>query len=73
MMVEERIYEKLKEMVDEKEKSIKVGNKIDNEKVVGNMINKVNEKKVMEYIEIGRREGEKVEEGGEKLEGKGGG
>lgn len=71
--MEERIYEKLKEMVDEKEKSIKVGNKIDNEKVIGNMINKVNEKKVMEYIEIGRREGEKVEEGGEKLEGKGGG
>ena len=73
LLVEESIYDRFTAMVAEKAKRIKVGHPLDPETVVGPLIHPVHEKKVLNYIEIGRSEGAKVAAGGEKFAGPGGG
>jgi len=73
LLVEESIYERFTALVAEKAKRITVGHPLDPETVVGPLIHPVHEKKVLEYISIGREEGAKVAAGGEKFEGPGGG
>ncbi len=73
LLVEESVYEKFTAMVAEKAKRIKVGHPLDPETVVGPLIHPVHEKKVLEYIEIGRNEGATVAAGGAKFNGPGGG
>jgi len=73
LLVEESIYGKFTALVAEKAKRIKVGHPLDPETVVGPLIHPVHEKKVLDYIEIGRREGATVAAGGEKFAGPGGG
>ncbi|XEN35188.1 5-carboxymethyl-2-hydroxymuconic-semialdehyde dehydrogenase (plasmid) [Ensifer sp. WSM1721] len=73
LLVEESIYEKFTALVAEKASRIKVGHPLDPETVVGPLIHPVHEKKVLEYIAIGRSEGAKVATGGTKLDGAGGG
>jgi 5-carboxymethyl-2-hydroxymuconic-semialdehyde dehydrogenase len=73
LLVEESIYETFTALVAEKAKRITVGHPLDPETVVGPLIHPVHEKKVLEYIAIGREEGATVAAGGEKFEGPGGG
>jgi 5-carboxymethyl-2-hydroxymuconic-semialdehyde dehydrogenase len=73
LLVEESIYDRFTALVAEKAKRIKVGHPLDPETVVGPLIHPVHEKKVLDYIAIGREEGATVAAGGEKFEGPGGG
>jgi 5-carboxymethyl-2-hydroxymuconic-semialdehyde dehydrogenase len=73
LLVEESVYDKFTALVAEKAKRIKVGHPLDPETVVGPLIHPVHEKKVLEYIEIGKSEGAKVAAGGAKFDGPGGG
>ncbi|MCJ9751426.1 5-carboxymethyl-2-hydroxymuconate semialdehyde dehydrogenase [Neorhizobium sp. BETTINA12A] len=73
LLVEESIYGKFTEMVAERAKRIKVGHPLDPQTVVGPLIHPVHERKVLEYVEIGKAEGATVAAGGHKVEGPGGG
>ncbi|KRB55141.1 2-hydroxymuconic semialdehyde dehydrogenase [Rhizobium sp. Root708] len=73
LLVEESIYDRFTALVAEKAKRIKVGHPLDPETIVGPLIHPVHEKKVLDYIGIGRSEGATVAAGGEKLAGPGGG
>jgi 5-carboxymethyl-2-hydroxymuconic-semialdehyde dehydrogenase len=73
LLVEDSVYEKFTAMVAEKAKRIKVGHPLDPATVIGPLIHPVHEKKVLEYIGIGKGEGATVAAGGEKFAGPGGG
>ncbi|SMC71851.1 5-carboxymethyl-2-hydroxymuconate semialdehyde dehydrogenase [Rhizobium sp. RU36D] len=73
LLVEASVYDKFTALVAEKAKRIKVGHPLDPETVIGPLIHPVHEKKVLEYIEIGKSEGAKVAAGGAKFDGPGGG
>ncbi len=73
LLVEKGIYDRFTALVAEKAKHIKVGHPLDPETVVGPLIHPVHEKKVLDYIAIGRAEGATVAAGGEKFDGPGGG
>ena len=73
LLVEHSIYEKFTAMVAEKAKRIKVGHPLDPATVVGPLIHPVHEKKVLEYIAIGKSEGATLAAGGAKYDGPGGG
>jgi 5-carboxymethyl-2-hydroxymuconic-semialdehyde dehydrogenase len=73
LLVESTIYEKFTAMVAAKAKRIKVGHPLDPDTVVGPLIHPVHEKKVLEYIEIGKNEGATLAAGGGKFDGPGGG
>ena len=73
LLVEASIYEKFTAMVAEKAVRIKVGHPLDPDTVVGPLIHPVHEKKVLEYIEIGKNEGATLAAGGAKFDGPGGG
>ena len=73
LLVEASIYEKFTNMVATKAKRIKVGHPLDPDTVIGPLIHPVHEKKVLEYIAIGKSEGATVASGGTKFDGPGGG
>ena len=73
LLVEASIYDKFTSMVAEKAKRIKVGHPLDPDTVIGPLIHPVHEKKVLEYIAIGQREGAVLAAGGHKVDGPGGG
>lgn len=73
LLVEDSIYDRFTALVAEKAQRIKVGHPLDPETVVGPLIHPVHEKKVLDYIRIGREEGATVAAGGEKFQGPGGG
>ena len=73
LLVEQSIYEKFTGLVAEKAKRIPVGHPLDPKTVVGPLIHPVHEKKVLEYIGIGKSEGATVATGGDKVNGPGGG
>ena len=73
LLVEGSIYDRFTAMVAEKAKRIKIGHPLDPKTVVGPLIHPVHEKKVLEYIGIGKSEGATLAVGGEKHEGPGGG
>ena len=73
LLVEASIYDSFTAKVAEKAKRIKVGHPLDPSTVVGPLIHPVHEKKVLEYIAIGRSEGATVAAGGAKFDGPGGG
>ncbi|OYU37878.1 MAG: 5-carboxymethyl-2-hydroxymuconate semialdehyde dehydrogenase [Pseudorhodobacter sp. PARRP1] len=73
LLVEAQVYETFTKMVAEKAKRIVVGHPLDPATVVGPLIHPVHEKKVLEYIEIGKAEGAVVAAGGSKFAGPGGG
>jgi 5-carboxymethyl-2-hydroxymuconic-semialdehyde dehydrogenase len=73
LLVEASIYEKFVDMVAAKAKRIKVGHPLDPDTVVGPLIHPVHEKKVLEYIAIGKAEGAVIAAGGEKVDGPGDG
>jgi 5-carboxymethyl-2-hydroxymuconic-semialdehyde dehydrogenase len=73
LLVEASIYEKFTSIVAAKAKRIKVGHPLDPETVIGPLIHPVHEKKVLDYIAIGKAEGATVAAGGAKFAGPGGG
>ena len=73
LLVEAAIYEEFTGMIAERAKRIVVGHPLDPATVVGPLIHPVHEKKVLDYIAIGRAEGATVAAGGEKFAGPGGG
>jgi 5-carboxymethyl-2-hydroxymuconic-semialdehyde dehydrogenase len=73
LLVEASIYEKFTAAVAEKAKRIKLGHPLDPETVIGPLIHPVHERKVLDYLEIGKREGAMIAAGGGKVEGPGGG
>ncbi len=73
LLVEASIYDRFTAMVADRAKRIVVGHPLDPKTVVGPLIHPVHEKKVLEYIAIGRAEGATVAAGGAKFAGPGGG
>lgn len=73
LLVEQSIYDKFTSLVAEKAKRIKVGHPLDPDTVIGPLIHPQHERKVLDYLDIGRREGATVAAGGGKVEGPGGG
>jgi 5-carboxymethyl-2-hydroxymuconic-semialdehyde dehydrogenase len=73
LLVEASIYDSFTALVAEKAKRIKVGHPLDPETTVGPLVHPVHEKKVLDYIAIGKSEGAIVAAGGEKPEGLGNG
>ncbi|WP_434730245.1 5-carboxymethyl-2-hydroxymuconate semialdehyde dehydrogenase [Rhizobium binae] len=73
LLVEDSVYDRFTALVAEKARRIKVGHPLDPETVIGPLIDPVHEKKVLEYIAIGRSEGATLAAGGEKFDGPGGG
>jgi len=73
LLVEDSIYDRFTALVAEMVRRIKVGHPLDPETVIGPLIHPVHEKKVLEYIAIGRSEGATLAAGGEKFDGPGGG
>ncbi|RUM06136.1 5-carboxymethyl-2-hydroxymuconate semialdehyde dehydrogenase [Rhizobium chutanense] len=73
LLVEDAVYDRFTALVAEKARRIKVGHPLDPETVIGPLIHPVHEKKVLEYIAIGRSEGATLAAGGEKFDGPGGG
>jgi 5-carboxymethyl-2-hydroxymuconic-semialdehyde dehydrogenase len=73
LLVEESVYERFTGLVAEKAKRIKIGHPLDPDTVVGPLIHPVHQRKVLDYIEIGKGEGAKVAAGGRAHDGPGGG
>jgi 5-carboxymethyl-2-hydroxymuconic-semialdehyde dehydrogenase len=73
LLVEVGIYDTFTAAVAEKAKRIKLGHPLDPETVIGPLIHPLHEKKVLEYLEIGKREGATIAVGGGKAQGPGGG
>ncbi|AXV16419.1 5-carboxymethyl-2-hydroxymuconate semialdehyde dehydrogenase [Neorhizobium sp. SOG26] len=73
LLVEESVYDRFTRLVAEKANRIEVGHPLDPETVVGPLVHPVHEKKVLDYIEIGKSEGATVAAGGTRFDGPGGG
>jgi 5-carboxymethyl-2-hydroxymuconic-semialdehyde dehydrogenase len=73
LLVEDAIHDTFTAMVAEKAKRIPVGHPLDPKTVIGPLIHPEHEKKVLDYIAIGKGEGAKVAAGGGKGDGPGGG
>lgn len=73
LLIEESVYDQFTTIVAEKAARIRVGHPLDPETVVGPLIHPIHQKKVLDYIEIGRAEGATVAAGGCKIDGPGGG
>ena len=73
LLVEDSIYEMFTQKVAEKARLIKVGHPLDPKTIVGPLIHPVHERKVLEYIKIGKEEGAILLVGGNKIHGPGGG
>lgn len=73
LLVEAQVHDRFTAMVAERAKHIKVGHPLDPETIVGPLIHPDHERKVLDYIAIGRAEGATVATGGTKVEGPGGG
>lgn len=73
LLVEHSIHDSFTAKVAEKAKRIKVGHPLDPDTVVGPLIHPEHEKKVLDYIAIGRSEGAHLAAGGARFDGPGGG
>lgn len=69
-LVEEKIYEQFVKKFVERSKKIRVGPGLDETSEMGPLVSESQWKRVKEYIEIGKKEGAKLETGGDCPEGK---
>ena len=72
LLIEARVYDRFTAMVADRAKRIPVGHPLDPKTVVGPLIHPVHEKKVLDYIALGKAEGATLVTGG-KYDGPGGG
>jgi betaine-aldehyde dehydrogenase len=69
MIVEDSIYDRFVKKMAERAKKIQVGPGLDNETEMGPLVSETQMKRVLEYIEIGQKEGAKLEVGGDQPKG----
>jgi len=69
MIVEENIYDQFVSKMAARAKKIRVGPGLDQSTEMGPLVNEVQMKRVLEYIEIGQKEGAKLVTGGDKPKG----
>ena len=69
LILQEGIYDKFLGMLLERLKTFKVGNPMDKGVDMGPVASADQEKKVLAYVEVGKKEGAKLRTGGEKLKG----
>ncbi|ERK29024.1 aldehyde dehydrogenase family protein [Clostridium intestinale] len=67
LILEDKIYNKFIERLVERAKKIKVGFGVDPETEMGPLVSKIQMDKVLNYIEIGKKEGAKLVCGGNKI------
>ncbi|MBI1270721.1 aldehyde dehydrogenase family protein [bacterium] len=70
MIIEDSIYHEFLHRLCERAKKIKIGPGIDPATEMGPLVNDKQLARVMDYIEIGQREGARLETGGQSLQGK---
>ena len=71
LIVHQKIYDEVVDELVARAKKLRVGDPIDPKTDMGPVASADQEKKVLEYIEAGRREGDKLLTGGRKLRGEG--
>jgi alpha-ketoglutaric semialdehyde dehydrogenase len=69
LIVHQKIYDDVVDELVERAEKLRVGNPIDEKTDMGPVASPGQEKKVLEYIEIGKKEGDKLLTGGHKLKG----
>lgn len=69
-LVQEKIYDSFVKKFVERSKTISVGPGLDESTEMGPLVSETQMKRVKEYIEIGKKEGAKLESGGDSPEGK---
>jgi len=69
LIVHQKIYDDVVDELVERAEKLRVGNPIDEKTDMGPVASADQEKKVLEYIDIGKKEGDKLLTGGEKLTG----
>ncbi|MBI5176263.1 MAG: aldehyde dehydrogenase family protein [Candidatus Melainabacteria bacterium] len=69
MIVEESIYDDFVAKMAERAKKIRVGPGLEDDTEMGPLVSEPQMKRVLEYIEIGKKEGAKLITGGERLKG----
>ncbi len=69
MIVEESIYDDFVAKMAERAKKIRVGPGLEEDTEMGPLVSEPQMKRVLEYIEIGKKEGAKLITGGERLKG----
>lgn len=69
MIVEESIYDSFVKKMAERAKKIRVGPGLDSETEMGPLVNEAQMKRVLDYIEVGKKEGAKLELGGDQPKG----
>ncbi len=67
LILHEPIHDKFIEMLVERVKKLKIGNGLDETIEMGPVINESQLNKILEYVEIGKKEGAKLIYGGERL------
>ncbi|MCA9817256.1 MAG: aldehyde dehydrogenase family protein [Cyanobacteria bacterium HKST-UBA01] len=70
MIIEDSVYHEFLHRLCERAKKIKIGPGIDPATEMGPLVNDKQLARVMDYIEIGQREGARLETGGQSLQGK---
>lgn len=69
LIIHKKVYDKVIEKLLKKTKSLKIGDPLDPEIDIGPVASSDQEKTILNYIEIGKKEGAKLLFGGEKLRG----
>ncbi|MBX9687112.1 MAG: aldehyde dehydrogenase family protein, partial [Candidatus Obscuribacterales bacterium] len=69
-LVEESVYDEFVKKFVERSKKIRVGPGLDESSEMGPLVSEVQMKRVKEYIELGKKEGAKLELGGDSPQGK---
>lgn len=69
MIVEDSIYESFVKKMAERAQKIRVGPGLEDETEMGPLVSESQMKRVLEYIEVGKKEGAKLVTGGERLQG----
>src|SRR3989454_10021500 len=69
LIVHQKVYEEVVGELVARAKKLRIGDPIDPRTEMGPVASKDQEKKVLEYIEVGRKEGDKLLTGGKKLAG----
>src|SRR6266852_195147 len=69
LIVHQKIYEQVTDALVERAEKLHVGNPIEEDGDMGPVASLDQEKKVLEYIDIGKKEGDKLLTGGKKLKG----
>ncbi|MFB0526689.1 MAG: aldehyde dehydrogenase family protein, partial [bacterium] len=69
IIVQEKIHKEFVELIVKKTKNLRIGNGMDSETQVGPMVSEEQLEMVLDYVEVGKKEGAKLLCGGGRLEG----